>query len=52
MLNCDLEVNEFELQSHYYVNFQTKVWIPLSPPASYELDSITAVFLNDDFVIK
>ena len=23
MLDCDLKVSEFELQSHYYVHFQT-----------------------------
>ena len=23
VLNCDIVVNEFELQSHYYIQFQT-----------------------------
>ena len=31
VIDCDFVVSEFELQWRYYVHFQTKVWISLSP---------------------
>ena len=37
VLHCDIEENEFELQSHYYIHFRIytlgKVWFLLPPPS-------------------
>ena len=46
MLDSDIEVSDFELQSHYYVPFQTNcVSYELLYPPSYELNCTTIVFL-------
>ena len=48
VLGCDLVVSEFELQSHYYIHFQTnaqgKGMNFLILPANYGLNSTTIVF--------
>ena len=51
MLDCGLEVREFELQPSYYIHFRTntlrKRWNPLIyPPPSSGLNSITVVFVQ------
>ena len=47
VLDCGLEVSEFEFQLCYYIHFQTyairKGMNLLIPPPSYGLDSITAL---------
>ena len=44
VMDCSFEVNEFELQSHYYLHFRTcKGMNPLIPLPSYEVNSITTV---------
>ena len=49
VLDNNVVVSEFELQSRYYVHFRMdivgKVWIPLSPPSN-ELDNTAIVLLQ------
>ena len=51
VLDCGLQVTEFNLQSCHYVHFQTNTFTkgmnPLS--LSYRLNSITAVILQGPF---
>ena len=50
MLDCDIVVSEFELESRYNVDFQTntlgKGMNPLITRLSYELNSTTSVLLQ------
>ena len=49
VLDCDIKVNEFELQSHYYVPFWTNTpgkGMNLLIPPTYELDSTKIVLLQ------
>ena len=50
VLDCDIIVNEFELQSHYYVHFRTntveKGMNPLIPFFNYGFNSITSGLLR------
>ena len=36
MLDCDIVVNEFELQTRYYIHFQTNT-VKVSAPLSFQL---------------
>ena len=53
VMNCGLEVNEFEHQLCYYVNFQTNIlgkrMNPLIPPA---MDYVSQLFYKDGFGFK
>ena len=49
VLDCDILVSKFELQSHYYIHFQTntireRYELPYSP--SYKLNGMTTVLLQ------
>ena len=51
MLDYDLKVREFKLQSWYYVHFTNNIlgkdMNPVITPASYGLNSLTAVLLQE-----
>ena len=52
MLDCSIEVSKFELQSCYYVYFQTNTLgerYELTYPPSYGINSFTAVLLQEWF---
>ena len=49
VLDCDLKVSEFELQSHYYIHFQMNILGKGMNPLSlhnYGLNDITAILLQ------
>ena len=46
VLDCGLEVSEFELQSCCYVHFQTNTFGKAMNPLVYGLNNINAVFLQ------
>ena len=49
MLDCSLEVSEFELHSYYYIHFQDYYpWemYELSYPSNYGLNSASTVLLQ------
>ena len=48
VLNCGLEVSEFEHQSHYKVHFRTNTHGESMNLTSYGLNSITATFFFKD----
>ena len=55
VLDCSLEVNEFDLKSHYYIHFQInplqKDMNPLIPPVMSQI--VSMLFFNmDGFGIK
>ena len=45
-LVCNIIVNEFELQSCYYIHFEKYTILLISPPPSYALNSITCILLQ------
>ena len=55
MLDCDILVNKFDIQLHYYVPFWTNTlgegMNPLIPP-NCRLNSTTSVLLQNGFGIK
>ena len=56
VLDCDIVVSEFELQSHYYRHYQANIFGKgtnfLITPPSYGLNSCTIVFLKNGFGIE
>ena len=50
VLDCDIIVSEIELQSCYYIRFQTntvgKSMNPFIPPSNYGLNNTTIVILQ------
>ena len=50
VLDYSLEISEFELQSRYYVHFQTTTFekaMKTAYPSSYRLNSITGILLQE-----